>query len=483
MLRPSAVVPKRFAIATKSALAGLLLLVLGTAGCGGSSAAMPSRTISDATKTFGTAPGPSGLSQTAVYVSDANAGMFLYPINPDGTLGSRQTVYLPNMGGAPPNVLAFGPDSGFYTVGHYANKIFFFKQGASGQWIFTYYLEPIYHSDSVVIDGKAYVYASGVTKGGATQVQVYPPGANGNVKPVVVIPGDSSYCCDVAVWAEQLYVSGNGIRVFSKPYSTPVLVRTITGATPFGGPVTLDKSSELYVGNGPDILAYSPFANGKAKPDRVIYPAGSPTLGSQVSMTVIGSTLYVYGLAHNGSGAIWVFDATKGAQTPKQVVTGMGSNPMSMAIGPLVAPQSNILNETFSDNGGTLTVPPYGGFTGSIGYAAGGGSGDVVQLETSTTNIHNAPLPPSGTVIMYLQMSLPNGPSSFCVGSGSAFAGFSSSAILPSRNYTLWWWSQGGLVQKISTSNGGNGSVGFDSFLGWFGCLPEFDNTFELNQT
>jgi hypothetical protein len=273
-----------------------------------------------------------------MYVSDGGAGLFEYPINPDGTLGAPLALSLPGTGNPfPPNVITFGPDNGLYSVGHYANKIFFYQQGPSGSWNFTYYLEPIYHSNSVVIDGKAYVYASGYI-GSGTQVQVYPPGAKGHFPPTVVIPGDGSYCCNVAVWAEQLYVSGTGIRVFSTPYSNPVLKRTITGATHFGGPVTLDKASELYVGNGLNVLAYSPFANGNVKPDRVIFSQTSPKLSYEVSMAVIGQTLYVFGFANGAGSTIWIFDSQVGRQNPKQVVSGIGTNPLSMAIGPLSVP-------------------------------------------------------------------------------------------------------------------------------------------------
>jgi hypothetical protein len=337
MLPPFAVVARRLSIVMAFTSAGSLLTVA-LAGCAGSSNAVPTRARSESWKTASSISKPSASQSQAVYVSDGGTGLFEYPINPDGTLGAPQAITLPRLGNPfPPNVITFGPDNGLYIVGHYANKVFFYQQNSGGMWNFTYSLQPIYHSDSLVLDGKAYIYASGF-RGSTTEVDVYPPGANGFVLPIVVIPGDSSYCCDVAVWAEQLYVSGTGIRVYSTPYSTPVLKRTIVGPPHFGGPVALDKASELYVGNGLNVLAYSPFANGNVKPDRIIYTATPPRLSYEVSLALVGQTLYVYGFGTGVGSAIWVFDSQVGRQHPKQVVTGIGTNPLSMAIGPLAAP-------------------------------------------------------------------------------------------------------------------------------------------------
>jgi hypothetical protein len=336
MLPPFAVVARRLSIVT--AIASSSLLTFALAGCVGNSTSVPRRARSESAKTARSVSKPSVSQTQAVYVSDGGTGLFEYPINPDGTLGAPQALTLPRLGNPfPPNVITFGPDNGLYVVGHYANKVFFYQQSASGMWNFTYSLEPIYHSDSLVVDGKAYVYASGF-RGSTTEVDVYPPGANGFVLPIVVIPGDSAYCCDVAVWAEQLYVSGNAIRVYATPYSTPVLKRTIVGPSHFGGPVALDKASELYVGNGLNVLAYSPFASGNVKPDRIIYTATPPRLSYEVSLALVGQTLYVYGFGTGVGSAIWVFDSQVGRQHPKQVVTGIGTNPLSMAIGPLAAP-------------------------------------------------------------------------------------------------------------------------------------------------
>jgi hypothetical protein len=333
MLPPFTVVARRFTIVAAFASAGSLL-TFALAGCAGNSTSVPARARAESAKTTRSIAKPGASQSQAVYVSDGGSGLFEYPMNADGTLGAPQALTLPRLGNPfPPNVVTFGPDNGLYVVGHYANKVFFYQQNASGKWTFTYSLEPIYHSDSVVVDGKAYIYASGFQ--GTTQVDVYPPGANGYVPPIVVIPGDSSYCCDVAVWAEQLYISGNAIRVYATPYSTPVLKRTIVGPSHFGGPVALDKASELYVGNGLNVLAYSPSANGNVKPDRIIYTATSPKLSYEVSLALVGQTLYVYGFGTGVGSAIWVFDSQVGRQHPKQVVTGIGTNPLSMAIGPL----------------------------------------------------------------------------------------------------------------------------------------------------
>jgi hypothetical protein len=268
----------------------------------------------------------------AVYVSDAQGGVFEYPINPDGTLGGSQVVPLSNIGTMGPSAMTFGPAGALYVVDYFHAKVHTFVL-VSNMWTFTHSLEPIYHSNSIALDGQGYLYAGG-RRGSLTQAQVYPRGAYGYVNPIVVIPGDSSsYCCRVAVWDEQLYISGNGIRVFSQPMSKPKLARTITTSTHFGGPIALDKSSELYVADGGDVLAYSPRAHGMATPDRVIATRSGPFLSSEVGMAVVGNILYVYGYANGGT--IWVFNAKQGQQVPLQVVTGIGGSPLAMAVGPI----------------------------------------------------------------------------------------------------------------------------------------------------
>lgn len=304
-------------------------------GCGGSPAVrnLPAQRAASHESQRTT---PGAQATQAVYVSDVSGGVFEYPIEASGTLGGAVHVVLPKIGAFGPNALTFGPDGDLFAIGHYATKMYAYHQNVAGAWKFAYTLQPIYHSDSVVLDGKAYVYMSGV-QGRVPQAQVYTPNANGIVQPIIVIPGDGSACCRVAMWAEHLYISGNGIRVYAKPYSAPRLARTITSTGTFGGPMTLDTSSELYVGVGNAIWAYPPTAQGMAHPDRVIAPSSGPTFSAQSGMAVVGTTLYVYGNDGSG-GTLWVMDATQGSQTPRQVITGIGTQPQGMAVGPIVPP-------------------------------------------------------------------------------------------------------------------------------------------------
>lgn len=355
-------------------------------GCNGSGRAVPSVDRSAGRRA---ADGASlgKLSVSLIYISDGNGGVVAYSINSDGTLGASAPIPLTNMGILGPSVITFGPTGTLFAVGFYGIKIHIFAP-APGQFKFTDSLQPIYHSNSVVLDGRANIYASGYTTSG-TQAQVYPPGSHGVVKPTVVIPGDGNSCCRVAVWAEQLYVSGNTIRVFSNPMSKPVLTRTITNATHFGGPIAVDRSSELYVASGATVLAYSPHASGNVKPDRVIQPTGSPQIVSVSGLAIVGQTLYVYGSTSGGGATIWVLDSAQGSQAPKQVLTGLGSQPLSVAVGPPTptpsAPQEIVL---YRFKGGVDGGTPYGGVivdpvTSAVyGTTTGlqGGGGTVFKL-------------------------------------------------------------------------------------------------------
>lgn len=91
--------------------------------------------------------------------------------------------------------------------------------------------------------------------------------------------------------------------------------------------------------------------------------------------------------------------------------------------------------EKMTAAGGTLCIPAFGGFGGSITYPPANPAVKVT-LTSSTTNYDNLPNPGTGTAIFYLQLALLGntrfGPSA------PAGGGLASAAIKPKRAYTLY---------------------------------------------
>jgi hypothetical protein len=98
-----------------------------------------------------------------------------------------------------------------------------------------------------------------------------------------------------------------------------------------------NNSGELYVANAGDnnILGYSATANGKSGPNRTIV-SRNPPLIAPVGVALSGSVLYsTSGSTLDGPPSIFVLDAHKGTQSPRQVVTGSYlALPIGAALGP-----------------------------------------------------------------------------------------------------------------------------------------------------
>jgi hypothetical protein len=94
------------------------------------------------------------------------------------------------------------------------------------------------------------------------------------------------------------------------------------------------------------------------------------------------------------------------------------------------------ISETFSSSGGTLCIPAFGGFGGSVNYPPATPSVGVA-LTSSTTN-YNGQLPSlhSGTPIFYLQLAIA-GATSFGQ-SSSAGGGLTSKSIKPGKVYSAY---------------------------------------------
>ncbi|HEX4014618.1 MAG TPA: hypothetical protein VHX17_12150 [Candidatus Cybelea sp.] len=93
------------------------------------------------------------------------------------------------------------------------------------------------------------------------------------------------------------------------------------------------------------------------------------------------------------------------------------------------------LTETLSNQGGSLCVPAFGGFGGTVTYPPASPSAQL-GLTTSTTNYDNMPNLGSGTPIFYIQLALQSATS---FGSDApAGGGLTAKEIKPHQPYTVY---------------------------------------------
>lgn len=137
---------------------------------------------------------------------------------------------------------------------------------------------------NVALDSSGYIYAAcNNGKSGSGWINVYSPGANGNVKPVRIIQGSNTGLNGPFGLAfdssGELYVTNeyaNSVTVFAAGANGNVSpVRTIAGSsTGLDGAtgIAIDSSDNVYVANEatPSITIYAPNANGDVSPTQEI---------------------------------------------------------------------------------------------------------------------------------------------------------------------------------------------------------------------
>lgn len=320
-------------------IAGYVAIGLALSSCSGGSS-LPNGASPSLQSPSLAQPVEQNSATNALYVSDwYGKSIFRFVRNADGTLqtpAGSSLVLSYN-----PGPIAIGPNGDLFVTDEDAEILYVYNKGASGYDQPKRELVLPFVPSCVAVDRVGHEFVGGVSNG---YVAVYAPGAKGSANTLqrLALPDRHADVNGVMVNASgDLFVSDtNEVSEYTTPVTNPKLARAIVGTGQQNTPTGIASSGisgELYVANTGDnnILGYAANANGKSHPNRTI-TSHNPQLNGPAGVALSGSLLYsTSGSTVNGTPSVFVFDAAKGLQTPKQVVTGTYlAAPIGAALGP-----------------------------------------------------------------------------------------------------------------------------------------------------
>jgi hypothetical protein len=156
------------------------------------------------------------------------------------------------------------------------------------------------------------------------------------------------------------------------------------------------------------------------------------------------------------------------APSPTATPTSVATSGAQACSGQTTNPTNAVANETLATAGGSLCIPAFGGFGGTIVYPTVSTSISAL-LTSSTTNIGGYPALSSGTPIFYLQLGL-SAATTFGTGT-TAGGGLTSTSIIPGQSYSVFGQATiFGVTAKftpcVTTATAGTNGTGTISGLG-----------------
>ena len=216
----------------------------------------------------------------------------------------------------------------------------------------------------VAVDANGDVYSSNF---GNDTITEYAPGASGAATPIRAIGGSNTGLCendDMSLAPDgTLYVGnfcGTGILVFAPGASGNVApIRTITSVSDVDG-LGVDATGTLYADQSGAVDVFAPGASGAATPIRTISGSNTNLVSPDDVKVGFGGQLFV---TDQGSSSIEVFaPGASGNATPTQSI--MGSNTNLVTLDDLaVDPSGGVYATDFNTNGVNYFAP---GATGNV---------------------------------------------------------------------------------------------------------------------
>lgn len=136
----------------------------------------------------------------------------------------------------------------------------------------------------------------------------------------------------------------------------------------------------------------------------------------------------------------------------------IAASPVMAAAGLMTTPTAASSTQTIQPGGGTLTIPAFGGFSGSIRYTPNNSTGASVTLTSSTTPLAGEPNGGTATKL-YLNAVLHVPSGNLTYGAGYFTLEVASPALSPTTTYSAWFFTGGAPGRSVNLGSPRNGML------------------------